>query len=350
LEIRKASETKIQLYKKWLNSRNQFDRQKYKSYIKLYNNLVNKTQREYFSTTFNSKINSSKKIWNEINKLCSLGAHRASAGFKISKLVVNGQTVTDSVNMAEEFNNYFCSVGSELANNLPHNDSIPDFLDFMTPSVLNSFVCETISQTEVYNVIVKLATKSSSGPDEFGAKLILEVALFIIPTLCYIFNLSLSSGIFPSALKIAKIIPIFKKGSHSVLGNYRPISLLKIFGKILEHIVSTRVNSYFTKFHLFYDLQFGFRPKHSTKLALLNTVDDILTSLDNNNYVAGIFFDLSKAFDSINHTILVKKLEHYGIRGLMLNWFKSYLAGRSQYTCVNNCSSSLAGIDYGVVC
>ena len=165
---------------------------------------------------------------------------------------------------------------------------------------------------------------------------------------CHIFNLSLSSGIFPSALKIAKVIPIFKKGSHSELGNYRRISLLKIFGKILEHIASARINSYFTKYNLFYDLQFGFRAKHSTNLALINTVDDILNSLDKNNYVAGIFFDLSKAFDSINHTILLKKLDHYGIRGQMLNWFKSYLVGRSQYTCVNNCSSSLTGIDYGV--
>src|SRR3989442_5950354 len=241
LEIKKASEIKIQLYKKWLSYRSQSDREMYKSYIKVYNNLVNKIQREYFSTTFNSKINSSKKIWNEINKLCGLGARRASAGFKISKLVVNGQTITDSAQMANEFNNYFCSVGSELANNLPNNGSSSEFLDFMTPSVLNSFVCETISQSEVYNVIVKLATKSSSGPDEFSAKLIFDVASFITPTLCHIFNLSLSSGIFPSALKIAKVIPIFRKGSHSELGNYRPIALLKIFEKILEHIVSARI-------------------------------------------------------------------------------------------------------------
>src|SRR6266516_5996319 len=250
--------------------------------------------------------------------------------------------------MADHLNTYFCGVGANLALKLPASSLGSNFTDFLSPSISNSFVCDPISHKEICNALAKFSAKSSVGLEVFKAKIILEVAFSLGPALCYVFNLSLSSGIFPSALKIAKVIPIYKKGSHAELGNYRPISLLKIFSKIFEHIVAARVSSFFVKYNLLYNDQFGFRSKHSTNLALLNTVADILRSLVKINYVAGIFLDLSKAFDSIPHTILLKKLSHYGIRGQMLNWFKSYLMNRSQYTCVNGYNSTCMNIEYGV--
>ena len=211
----------------------------------------------------------------------------------------------------------FCNVGSSLSKKLLPNNSLLSFSDYLPNSIANSFVCETITELEVYNAAVKFAAKSSAGPDVFSAKLILDVSSSIIPILCKIYNLSLESGIFPSELKISKVIPIFKKGERTEMGNYRPISLIKTFSKIFEYIVASRVNSFFTKYNLFYEYQFGFRSKYSTNLALLNTVDDIMSLLDQKSYVAGIFFDLSKAFDSIDHNILLKKLYYYGVRGQM---------------------------------
>ena len=346
--IKKSSEIKNRLYKDWIISKNPQNREKYKSYVKLYNKILKKAQDDYFTTAFNNKLNSSKKIWKEINSLCSFSAHCSSSRNTLDKLVVNGNTISDPVCMANHLNIYFCGVGANLASQLPAMSLSSDFVDFLPPSISNSFVCDPISHKEICNALDKFSAKSSVGLEVFKAKIILEVAFSLVPALCYIFNLSLTSGIFPSALKIAKVIPIYKKGSHSELGNYRPISLLKIFSKVFEHIVAARVSSFFVKYNLFYDYQFGFRSKHSTNLALLNTVDDILSSLDKNNYVAGIFLDLSKAFDSIPHTILLKKLSHYGIRGQMLNWFKSYLTNRSQYTCVNGYNSTCMNIEYGV--
>src|SRR3989442_97744 len=218
----------------------------------------------------------------------------------------------------------------------------------MPPSTSNSFVCQFIAPDEVHNLILKLKSKNSSVPDVFNARLVYHIESAIMSPLCFIYNLSLTSGIFPLKLKSAKTIPIFKTGDHTAMSNYRPISLLSIFSKVFESLVSTRLSSFFAKFNTLYEFQFGFRTNYSTKLALLNSVDDILNSLNDKQYVAGIFFDLSKAFDSIDHSILLVKLDCYGIRGTMLNWFRSYLSNRSQYTKINDASSNLCPVAYGV--
>ena len=143
-------------------------------------------------------------------------------------------------------------------------------------------------------------------------------------------------------------MPIFKKGDRSSVTNYRPISLLNTFSKIFESIIATRLNKFLAKYDILYNYQFGFRNKHSTKLALLDSIDDILNSLNDKNYVAAIFLDLSKAFDSLDRDILLYKLYNYGIRGPMHSWFKSYLSHRSQYVNINNIQSTLESVDYGV--
>jgi len=346
--IRRSSETKLQLYKSWKLSNNHIDRDKYKSYVKVYNKLLKRAEDDYYSSTFNNKLNSSKQIWKEINRLFSSGSRSSSSRPNIDKLIVNGKIISESNLMAYEFNDYFCNVGSNLTNKFSTNTSSAVFSDYLNNCVSNSFVCEHISHLEVFNSIAKFAAKSAASPDCFNAKLIFDVSSVIVPALSYIFNLSLSLGVFPSALKIAKVIPIYKKGAHTDLGNYRPISLLNIFSKIFENIVAARINSFFTKYNLFYDLQFGFRAKHSTNLALLNTIDDILKLLDRKDYIAGIFFDISKAFDAIEHDTLLKKLYHYGIRGQMYEWFKSYLDDRLQYTCINEVNSPLLKNKFGV--
>ena len=130
--------------------------------------------------------------------------------------------------------------------------------------------------------------------------------------------------------------------------NYRPISLLSIFSKVFEKIISKRILGFFNKYKIISDNQFGFRSKHSTISALLSTVDELYSSLDTDNIVAGIFLDISKAFDCVNHSILLDKLYNYGIRGKLFSWFDSYLKNRKQYTCVNGVLSQIANINCGV--
>jgi len=154
---------------------------------------------------------------------------------------------------------YFCGVGAELAKNIMPFKPNMDFKYFLPPSRSNSFVCESISCKEIQNMIVKLKSKKSCGPDSLNANLIYEFNNYLIQPLHHIFNLSITSGVFPSMLKIAKVLPVYKKGDHSSVGTYRPISLLNTFSKIFESIISERLTHFLVKDDIFYEYQFGFR-------------------------------------------------------------------------------------------
>lgn len=165
---------------------------------------------------------------------------------------------------------------------------------------------------------------------------------------CCIYNLSLSTGIVPANLKIAKIVPVYKKGALTSACNYRPISLLSIFDKIFEKLVCAKLMTFLNKYNIIYEFQFGFRKRHSTSLALIEVVDGIYKSLDDGDFVAGMYFDLQKAFDTVDHNILLAKLYNYGIRGKMLDWLQNYLNNRQQFTSIGMHNSFQAPVKCGV--
>ena len=149
------------------------------------------------------------------------------------------------------------------------------------------------------------------------------------------------TGVFPDALKISEVIPIHKGGSTEEINNYRPISLLSVFDKIIEKLMHKRLYEFLQEHKILFQNLFGFRKNNSTTFALLEITEKIKETIDNKKYGCGIFIDLRKAFDTVNHEILLKKLEHYGIRGKALTWFTSYLTNRKQYVFLNGeCSKS----------
>ena len=201
--------------------------------------------------------------------------------------------------------------------------------------------------------------KTSTGHDKISSKLVKQLynkkynepatPRGIISPLVHIINLSLSTGIVPKAMKLAKVVPIFKNnGSNTVMKNYRPVSLLPVLSKILERIVYNRLFKFITKQKILYPSQYGFQKDLSTELAILELQDRINTSLNNNECCVGIFMDLSKAFDTLDHNILLHKLNHYGIRGTALSWFHNYLSNRQQYVCINGTNSDMLPITCGV--
>ena len=147
----------------------------------------------------------------------------------------------------------------------------------------------------------------------------------------YLFDMSLESGIFPDKLKLARVIALYKAGDPANISNYRPISVLPCFSKMLERIVYNRLYKYLTTEKILYPKQFGFQRGHSTEHAIVKLANQIYESFERNKYTLGVFIDLSKAFDTVNHSVLIKKLQMYGVRGVNLAWFRSYLANRKQY-------------------
>ena len=149
------------------------------------------------------------------------------------------------------------------------------------------------------------------------------------------FNLSIEKGVFPDDLKIARVTPIYKGEDSRDVSNYRPISVLPCFSKILERIMYNRLYKYLIENNILYSKQFGFQNGHSTDHAVVQLVDQIIESFENNKYTLGVFIDLSKAFDTVDHSILLKKLELYGITDRNHGWLKSYLSNRRQFVQIN---------------
>ena len=195
-----------------------------------------------------------------------------------------------------------------------------------------------------------MKNKTSCGPDGISSKLLKLIMPQILTPLCHLFNLSFQTGYIPIQLKTAKVIPIFKSGDKNSYNNYRPISLLNSFSKLLEKIVARQMLGFLNKNKTIYNHQYGFRKNHSTIHPVLQFVDKILEALNKPvpEYSLGIFLDLKKAFDTVNFDILLSKLDHYGFRGVSNLWFKNYLTSRKQYVCINGESSSVNQLFCGV--
>ena len=267
-------------------------------------------------------------------------------GGKISRISFEGSIIEDNKKIANHFNDFFINIGHNLAEKIPPSNR--SFVDFLDDRVSDSIFFNPVLEVEVLDLVGKLTNKKSAGHDGLSNFCLKAIIPEIVKPLTYIFNLSISSGIVPQKMKLAKVVPIFKKGDALIVSNYRPISLLTSISKILEKIIHSRTVKFLQEKNVFSDSQFGFREKHSTSHAILTFLDKVARATDNHLHTIGILLDFSKAFDTINHKILLYKLQHFGIRGIALKWFESYLNKRQQFVSINDSSSSTKTVGCGV--
>ena len=334
---------KNNLFKKLKKTPSQVNELTYKTFKNKLTHIIRIAKKNYFKEKFDMYRNNGKKTWETISEI--LKNKNKKTKVTDTFITSNGVPCTDNTDIANNFNIYFTTVGNTLAANLPQTDNDPIELIESNP---DNFFCIPTTPAEINNIILHSKSKKSTGFDNIDSYIVKQIAPQIVNQLANIFNKSFLTGIVPSKLKIAKVIPLYKTKDPALFSNYRPISLLPFFSKILERLMHNRLYNFLTEHNILAMNQFGFRKNYSTFLALMDLVDSISKNIDEGNYSIGICLDLSKAFDTINHTILLDKLCRYGIRGVTLNWFKHYLNDRKQFVSYNNTTSASMKVTCGV--
>ena len=331
---------KNKLYKKYIKTPTEANKTKYIIFRNKINTLLRKTKIKYFQEKFIHLKHDLKSTWKAINLLLN---KNSKGGTSAEIFNCEGRKTNDPEEIANAFNNHFADIGPSLARNISQSKS--SYQKYLKDPNLNSLFFNPTTSAEIENIALSFKNNKSPGLDEISPRVVKSVITHISNHLCYIFNLSLSEGIFQ---KLAKVIPVYKNGDKSELGNYRPISILSVFSKILEKIVHKRTMTFLEKYNIIHDSQYGFRPNFSTSLALTDLSNKVTDVFEKNMFGIGVFLDLSKAFDTLNHNILLDKLNFYGIRGVALDWFSSYLRGRSQRTKFQSTLSEPRDITCGV--
>ena len=286
-----------------------------------------------------------KKLWDLINSIIKKKSNKLDV---IESLSIHGVLEYDSQIIANKFGEFFSTVGKDYASKTPpSNQGIDYYIQKMPINDRNLYFYPT-NRVELGNIINSLPNKNSSGYDDISNKLLKDLSGSILDALVDVFNSSMTEGVFPGQMKQADVVPLFKAKSKHIVDNYWPISLLLTISKLLEKLVYKRTYSYLEKYELLYKSQYGFRSKHSCEQAVGELVSEIIKQNENNKITLSVFLDLSKVFDTLDHSILLQKLERYGIRGIPLLWFKNYLTSRSLRAKVNTNNSQTHSQSYPI--
>lgn len=305
---------------------------------------IRSERRKYYSNKIEACGGNSAKYWQLIKSVTHGPKH------EIKSLEIEGNVIPVKGNeetVANSFNDYFSTVVQQLLSASNQTGHQPP--STMRPKrSVNSFVCGDVTPSEIRETIIKMPNKTSKGLDDINIIFIKNHLDELINPLSYLYSLSLNEGIFPKTFKTAIIIPLLKKGNPESVSNYRPISILSTLSKILEKIVHKRLLSFLLKYSYFSPKQYGFLPGKSTEKALLDKIHEIIHNLESKKQVACVYFDITKAFDAVQHDVLLEKLERLGVRGPCHSWFHSYLTNREQRVRIGGIVGSSRMVNSGV--
>ena len=284
--------------------------------------MRNILKRDYLRKTLDQYRNNPKKLWQTIRNFWPTAGKTKN---RINKIL----NYTDDSDIADALNDHFSSVASKVLDNIDHTTDIHEVLPPQQPPI---FDFKEITYIAIASAIDRLSSSSASSHDGITAFMLKAGKAALVPIFHHIFNLSINTKVFPDIWKEAIVTPLFKSGQRDDPNNYRPISVLSTISKVLERCVHDQLYSYLSVNNLLNDRQSGFRKGHSTSTCLVDFLDNIYREVDEGGACGVLFLDLSKAFDTVDHEILLLKLRHLGLKTCAVSWFQSYLFNRQQVT------------------
>ena len=315
----------------------------YRTYRNMIVTLTRRSKKNHYVRYFDFHSKNSRKVWSGI---CDLISAKDNSKPPIS--IIDGDALSsEPETVANAFNDFFTTIADSIRDKMP--PSFNHFSSFMKDPNLHSLLLRPTTSQEISKVIGSFSINKSCGPHSIPNKILKLLRHDISVPISTLINSSFLTGIFPSVLKISQVVPVFKnKGSPLEVSNYRSISLLSNIEKIYEKVMHSRLMGFLDHYNQIYSKQFGFRKAHSTEHTLINIVERIRNAIDKGEFACGVFVDLQKAFDTVDHEILLAKLDHYGVRGIVNDWFRSYLTNRSQFVSLGGSKSQLKPINHGV--
>ena len=330
------------LKKKAISSNNSATWDQFKRARNQANNAIKLAKKRYVSDNLKANKGNSRKTWKVINELTSRNSGKSA---NILEIKADNRIVSSPMDIAEAINEHFSNVAQVLAQDIPVVDVNPESYLEPTDSL---FSLQIPSVNTVFSFLSKIDEKKATGLDRIPSNLLKMAASIVAPSLTSIFSKSILTGIYPNDWKAAKVTPLFKKGLKSDPNNYRPISVIPVVSKVLEKIVYNQLYHYLDDNKLLLGCQSGFRSLHSTLTALLEATDAWSVNIDNGLLNGVVFIDLTKAFDTIDHEIILRKMSYLGVDQAAIKWFSSYLSGRTQRCSVNGKLSTARTLSCGV--
>ena len=347
-EILHSMKTRDKLLKKARISNLQEDWTRYAHAKGQTTNIIRKTKRSFFREKIDENKGNPKGVWKALKSLSGTNKPQVC----INEIATQNGIINDEADIANELNEYFVNILEQIGNN---NDTGVDF----DHTKLANFVHSRLNTDTVYNIPLltpeqtidimdKISSNKASGYDGLSVRVLKKIIPVFANPLCKLLNLSISTNSFPNHWKMAKVTPLYKGGARNDINNYRPISVLPVLSKILEKHVASSLSKFLRDNSLLYELQSAFRPGHSTETALIRLTDQILMNMDNDNVTGLVLIDFRKAFDVIDHELLLKKLSIYGATPSSVAWFKSYLPERKQFISLGKTTSEQLTVKQGV--
>ena len=346
--ILKSINQRNKLYKKFKQtSINSISYVAKKTMFNRYRNTLKKTitlaKLVYYKNIFDRYKHDMKKTWGIISETLN----RSVPNSIPDTMTINGEDCSDRQVIADNFNDFFSTIGESNEKNIrKHNGS--HFQDYLTNHTDCHFAFHLINNNDTIRIIKKIKLSKSKGHDGVSTELLKLINNDISNCITLIINQSLTSCIYPDSLKVAKVTPIYKKDNNKIISNYRPISVLPVISKVFENVIFDQLSEYFVTNNLFSPQQYGFRKNSSTELTALELLDRLFGQLDKHKIPINFYIDLSKAFDSLRHDILLDKLTHYGITGTANKFMKSYLCNRKQFVQIGDTESKMRPVTTGV--